>query len=181
MKKMVGRQGQTMEQLVPVILGLFVIVAVGLLVYYFMQSAEDVTDNMIKKAEVIAQSCSVVASPSLASSFCLQLREINNKNFVTCDSLAFGKDKEKYGVVIKDVESMKGVCVEFKDQLKAVAKAKCEELKSSDVKVVIAEKGCNILNPEEAVAESPPLIKSGDGCMEDEDCESKICNDYVCA
>jgi uncharacterized protein (UPF0333 family) len=135
---MLNKRGQTQWEMTGWILALIVLVAIGLIVYYFMSASDDITENMIKKAEVIAQTCSASASESFVNTYCLQLREIDSKNFVTCDSLYSGKDK-RYGVVIEGGDAMVSLCKDNEDALNNVIRNKCESLSES------AKKKTNII------------------------------------
>ncbi len=148
MKKMVDKRAQTQWEITGWILALLILVAVGIIVYYFMQSTGDITDNMIKKAEVIAQTCSGLASPEFVNSYCLQLREIDKKRYVTCYSLTdkSNRDYEEFGIYIPDSDVMNSECAnpEVSAALKKVAILKCKELKKeTSTDVFIAGKTCN--------------------------------------
>jgi uncharacterized protein (UPF0333 family) len=129
-ENMLNKRGQTQWEMTGWILALLVLVAIGLIVYYFMGASEDITDNMIKKAQVIATTCSALSSEEFVQSYCLQLREIDSKNFVTCNSLAVGDDK-KYGVVIEGGDFMSEICEKNKEAFESIRNTKCESLSES--------------------------------------------------
>ena len=140
------KRGQTQWEMTGWILAILVLVAIGVIVYYFMSASGDITDNMIQKAEVMAQTCGGLASEEFVQSYCLQLREIDSEHYVTCHSLT--TTDLKYGVVIGGGDGMKTICSpEYDIQLYAIKKAKCNEINSDSKKekTIVTGESCRTI------------------------------------
>jgi hypothetical protein len=148
---MVNRKAQTQWEITGWVLAILVLAAVGMIVWYFMDTSETITDEMIQQAQVISSVCGGLASEATLQSYCTQLREIKkNEWYVTCNSLVSETKDKEFGIIPwDDATLMSGNTrcgkSEVVEVLGTIAKAKCKEIGKDTA--FVAGKVCSEWNP----------------------------------
>ena len=119
------------------IIAIFVILVIAGGIYMIWNKGESIAGNTPQELEILVQSCSLVASETLKTSYCLQLREFGKDNYVTC-GYKFTDD-----TYFEGAKAMQSVCNDLKSELEKNIKEECTTGKFKDNKrVIINGKKC---------------------------------------
>lgn len=123
------------------IIGFMVLLAVGLGIYFFMEKAETIGDNIPGAEEAISQGCAMAASSGLQQTYCTQMRQLAKNKYITCD------EAKENGIIIDSplADSLNSVCENMENELKVKIKRECSEGGDfeGNEEVMINGKTCN--------------------------------------
>lgn len=125
MIKRLNKKGDAVESfsvnwIYAIIFLIVIVIGLYLVVKYVGQTGK----NIPQQEEVIVQFCSAFNPAELATSYCLQPRQIKTNEYITCDYA------DKYGLVINDAANKKLVCDKISITTKAIRfKEECTKMK----------------------------------------------------